>query len=74
MNILALSTLAALISSVAGYIPAGTQQFRDEFLSVHNQYRREHGSPPLVWDSGLEQSAQAWANQCNYSHSPVCHT
>ncbi|KAI5795858.1 CAP domain-containing protein, partial [Pyronema domesticum] len=70
MQLFTFSALLALATNAAAYVPAGTPEFRNEFLAVHNQYRQEHGSPPLTWDFGLEQSAQAWANQCNYKHSP----
>ena len=31
-------------------------------LSSHNEYRAQHGTPPLVWSHALAAVAQEWAN------------
>mmetsp|Transcript_8027 Transcript_8027/g.20596 ORF Transcript_8027/g.20596 Transcript_8027/m.20596 type:complete len:283 (+) Transcript_8027:204-1052(+) len=36
----------------------------NEALVAHNNYRALHGVPDLVWDTAVEQSAQAWADGC----------
>ena len=36
--------------------------FMQSCLKAHNDYRKKHGSPPLVWDTSLEGYAQAWAD------------
>ncbi|XP_053551403.1 Golgi-associated plant pathogenesis-related protein 1-like [Bombina bombina] len=37
-------------------------QFEKDFLSMHNAYRKRHGSPPLQLSRELCNSAQQWAN------------
>ncbi|XP_053551404.1 Golgi-associated plant pathogenesis-related protein 1-like [Bombina bombina] len=37
-------------------------QFETDFLSMHNAYRKRHGSPPLQLSRELCNSAQRWAN------------
>lgn len=39
-------------------------------LAVHNDKRALHlNTGPLVWNSTLAASAQAWANNCSFAHS-----
>jgi hypothetical protein len=38
-------------------------------LSEHNKYRKQAGSPPLVWDATLAKNAQAWAAAGHMDHS-----
>ncbi|XP_053473575.1 Golgi-associated plant pathogenesis-related protein 1-like [Ictalurus furcatus] len=33
----------------------------EEFLQAHNEYRGQHGAPPLTLNPNLNHSAQAWA-------------
>lgn len=39
-----------------------TQQEKEEFIKVHNNYRNEQGIAPLVWSDTLEKAAQNWAD------------
>jgi uncharacterized protein YkwD len=39
------------------------QAFRDAALAKHNEYRALHDAPPLQFDSGLNASAQAYAEE-----------
>jgi pathogenesis-related protein 1 len=43
-------------------------------LAAHNFYRRQVGTPPLVWSAGLASIAQEWANHLvqsgAYGHRP----
>ncbi|TKW53965.1 Ectin [Colletotrichum tanaceti] len=41
---------------------AGLTADQQRALDLHNSYRAEVGSPPLTWDAGLAESAQAWAD------------
>ena len=37
---------------------------------LHNAYRQRHQkTPDVVYDAGLEATAQAWANKCIWAHS-----
>ncbi|XP_030621351.1 Golgi-associated plant pathogenesis-related protein 1, partial [Chanos chanos] len=36
--------------------------FKEQFLSAHNEYRRQHQAPALTMSEDLCSSAQAWAN------------
>ena len=38
-------------------------QFQKESLDAHNQYRAQHGAPPLKWSSKLASDAEKWAKQ-----------
>ena len=38
-------------------------QFQNECLSAHNNYRAQHGAPPLKWSSKLASDAEKWAKQ-----------
>jgi uncharacterized protein YkwD len=40
-----------------------------DMLKAHNERRRLHCTPPLVWDARLAAEAQQWANQCTNTHS-----
>lgn len=37
--------------------------FENEALQVHNEYRREHGVPPLVLNKEITKVAQKWAEE-----------
>jgi len=39
-------------------------------LDKHNEYRCMHGVPSLTWDADLAASAQAWADNGVWGHSP----
>ncbi|CCX05034.1 CAP domain-containing protein [Pyronema domesticum] len=43
--------------------------FKNDFLVLHNQLRREHDAADLVWDNHLQSSAQNWANNCVFKYS-----
>src|SRR6185503_20612447 len=50
-----------------------TPQQKQEFLDAHNAARCDAGAvnmPALVWDDNVASVAQAWANQCNFTHNP----
>lgn len=38
-------------------------QFESEFLEAHNNYRKQHGAPPLQLSRKLCRSAQEWADK-----------
>lgn len=40
-----------------------TSDFENEALEIHNEYRREHGAPPLVINKNLSKIAQKWAEE-----------
>ncbi|CAM1293380.1 Uncharacterised protein g721 [Pycnogonum litorale] len=37
------------------------RQFRKDAVNAHNDLRRKHGCPPLIWKEDLIKSAQIWA-------------
>jgi len=37
-------------------------------LKLHNAKRKIHGTPALKWNATLADQAQAWANQCGFTH------
>lgn len=40
------------------------EEFKNEILSTHNEYRKRHpGTPLLVWNDDLATKAQAWCNK-----------
>jgi len=39
-------------------------------LDKHNEYRCMHGVPALTWDADIAASAQAWADNGVWAHSP----
>ncbi len=39
-----------------------TREGIDEMVAAHNKWRAEVGSPPVVWDPQLAESAQEWAD------------
>lgn len=49
---------------------------KQQFLAIHNSYRKELSIGPLVWDDNLAQSASAWGaqlaqeNKFYHSHTP----
>src|SRR2546423_10235636 len=40
------------------------------YLAAHNKYRARHCVPALGWSAALAAQAQAWANRCQFEHSP----
>lgn len=40
-----------------------TSEFENEALEVHNEYRREHGVPPLVLNKDISKVSQKWAEE-----------
>lgn len=36
-------------------------QFQKDCLEAHNEYRRQHGAPPLEWSAKLALEAEKWA-------------
>jgi uncharacterized protein YkwD len=48
---------------------AATQEESDQWLAVHNRYRKLHGVPPVVWSEHVAASAQAHAETCPSGHS-----
>ncbi|TIX50085.1 CAP domain-containing protein [Alteraurantiacibacter aquimixticola] len=60
---------AALAASALGIAaPLGAQDqpasaFEHEFLTAHNEERRDAGVPPLAWSDELAEEAHAWARR-----------
>jgi uncharacterized protein YkwD len=54
----------------------GTSDFAREMLNAHNQVRisatpvPNPSLPVLQWSSEAASTAQAWADQCRFSHNP----
>ncbi|KAL1685013.1 CAP domain-containing protein [Schizophyllum commune] len=40
-----------------------------QWLKAHNDERAKHGAVALTWNQSLADSAQSWANGCNFAHS-----
>ncbi|RUS12656.1 CAP domain-containing protein [Endogone sp. FLAS-F59071] len=38
-------------------------------LSRTNYHRRQHGAPPLTWNTTIQAFAQSWVNRCVFRHS-----
>ena len=56
-----LSTISSAIS----------RDFANGFVEAHNKYRAMHGAQLIHWDTGLESTAQQYANRCiTTQHSP----
>lgn len=53
-----------------------SQQEKNDFVIIHNNYRKELGIAPLEWNDDLAQSALQWAqqlakeNKFYHSHTP----
>ena len=41
-----------------------------EYLLAHNRRRCRHNVPDLMWSDAVAASAQRWADQCLFAHSP----
>ncbi len=41
----------------------------EAITSLHNTFRAQHGSDPLVWSEELADTAAAWAKECRWEHS-----
>lgn len=41
---------------------------QQQSLNLHNEARRERGTPPLVWSTTLEQAALSWSKQQAADH------
>ncbi|KAJ2943965.1 hypothetical protein O0L34_g8287 [Tuta absoluta] len=40
-----------------------TSDFENEALDVHNEFRKEHGAPPLVLNKDISKISQKWAEE-----------
>ena len=63
--------LIILLTFIFNYAEAATLSPAeiDKVLSVHNQFRKLHGSPALSWNNQLAQFASKYANYCVFQHS-----
>lgn len=43
--------------------------WQKEMLDAHNVLRAQHCSPEMTWDAEVAQSAQAWADRCQWEHA-----
>lgn len=66
-NLLA-SVIAALAVCHGAFAAPSPAEIKD-YLDGHNLVRRSHGARDLVWDQGLSDAAQRWANGCEFEHS-----
>merc|ERR1719487_2534661 len=57
---------AAPAAPVAGL----SETDKAEILDMHNRYRCMHGAPLLEWSAAVAESAQTWADQDEFAHSP----
>ena len=66
--------LASLLAGVSA-MPTGELDSRatsaeiTQWLKAHNDERAAHGAVALTWNQSLADSAQSWANGCNFAHS-----
>ena len=44
-------------------VAAMPNQFQKDCLNAHNNYRAQHGAPPLKWSSKLASDAEKWAKE-----------
>jgi uncharacterized protein YkwD len=52
----------------------GADDYREQVLALHNEFRANHCAPPLTWSKDLAKVAQAWADNldargCAFEHS-----
>eukprot|EP00884_Botryococcus_braunii_P013005 jgi/Botrbrau1/21705/Bobra.43_1s0101.2 len=52
---------------IAGWTDPG------QTVDAHNQKRRIHGVPDLVWDDGLARGVESWVYQCDFQNSAGPH-
>ncbi|KAL1988925.1 hypothetical protein VTN96DRAFT_6914 [Rasamsonia emersonii] len=63
------SSVQVSTASSAAPSPSAANSYQETILQNHNIHRANHSAPALVWDSGLEASAQQLANGCVYEHN-----
>ncbi|XP_028514404.1 Golgi-associated plant pathogenesis-related protein 1 [Exaiptasia diaphana] len=51
-----------ILCTIAASVKSQMNDFDNDCLRSHNQYRGRHGTPPLVWSQALAAAAQEWAN------------
>lgn len=50
----------------------GPQEFQSDFLlHGHNNFRHEHATADLAWNTYLVNGSQNWTDNCDFEHS-VC--
>ena len=54
-----------LVAAAQAYIP---DNMISDYLQSHNSRRCLHGTSDLIWSETVEDSAQTYANQCQFSH------
>jgi len=71
-----------VVTTIFDETPAGKAYERRETcydlkrdsLRAHNRYRKDHGSPPMVWNDDLAKNAQEWAEEIAVKGLLVHHT
>ena len=59
----AIGVTAAVVLGLPGTASAGLNASqKGAFVTQHNQYRAEVGTPPLAWDDTVAATAQAYAD------------
>jgi len=58
--------------AAAGNGPAGDPVPAEwaDMLAAHNERRKLHCAPPLIWSNAVAASAKAWADTCTLDHQP----
>lgn len=51
--------------------PPPPPSLADYALERHNMYRARHQTPPLMWSTDVERTAQKWADRCIFEHSSL---
>ena len=63
------STRSSAASSAVARSLRGVPSSMRRVLLRHNQFRRAHGAPPLVWDKSVAAKAEDWSSRCGFFHS-----
>ena len=43
-------------------------QWSNQVVTLHNQFRAQYGAPPVTWSQSRYNGAQAYANECVFQH------
>ncbi len=63
------SLLTLLMLPICGPASAESDDFQQDSLSLHNNFRAKHEAAGLEWDSTLAEYALKHASQCIFEHS-----
>ena len=63
-----------LLNADSQQVVTQNEQWIQDWLTAHNEWRREVGAPPLQWNEELSQSSEKWALRLSKKYGHLEHS